>query len=239
MKHYTLALSIAALSLFAGAQNSYAQESGIKVGIKVSPGLAIGRVIDKDSRDEVAFSPNGSSFGFSFGPQFDFPVLKQNVYFTTGAWFSMKSIKVTRTSNVLGITTATGSSKYNLQYITIPLAFKFYTNEITQNVKLYFTLGSTVDIKIAEGVSGDDNAGLKEYAQNDGKKLFLPIDANLLLGTGVQFKVGETTLFAGVSYLRGLVNVINPSLDWTDDSNFTNHVALKNNSVTLDLGIEF
>jgi len=236
MKHYTLAFSIAALSLFGGTQNSYAQDSGIKVGIKVSPGIAMGRVIDKDSKDGVGFSSNGSAFAFSFGPQFDFPVLKQNVYFTTGVWFSIKSIKVT--SNAIGI--VSGSSKYNLQYITVPLAFKFYTNEIAPDIRLYFTLGGTLDVKISEGVSGDDDAGLKTASQDDGKKLFLPVDGNLLLGTGVQFKVGETTLFAGVSYLRGLVNVINPNLTWgSDDDKPTNHVALKNNTLNLDLGIEF
>lgn len=234
MKHSTLALTLVVFSLFA-TSHSNAQESGIKVGLKFSPGLAIGRVIDKDSRDGNSFSSNGSSFGFSFGPQFDFPVLKQNVYFSTGAWFSMKSIKVTRTNLI-----ETAHSKYNLQYVSVPLAFKFYTNEITQNVKLYFTLGSTLDIKISEGTSGDDHVGLKEAAQNDDKKLFLPLDANLMLGTGVQFKVGATTLFAGITYLRGLVNVVNPT--WTiggTDTKPYQSLALKNNSVTLDLGIEF
>lgn len=208
---------------------------GIQVGLKVSPGLAMGRVIDKDSDDGVAFSSGGSDFGFSFGPVFDFPMVKQNVYLSTGAWFSLKSIKVKRTTLL-----STESSKYNLQYVTVPLAVKFYTNEIAPNLRIYFNLGGTFDIKIAESVAGEDNVGLKEAAQDDDKKLFLAVDGNLLLGTGVQFKVGQTTLFGGISYLRGLVNAVNST--WTvgdTDIKPYQSLALKNNSVTLDLGIMF
>src|SRR6478735_1924226 len=46
--------------------NQSDSEGGIKVGLKVSPGVAFGRVIDKDSKDGVEFSADGSDFGFSF-----------------------------------------------------------------------------------------------------------------------------------------------------------------------------
>lgn len=234
MKKITLTSALFFLALLGFAQ------SGIKVGIKVAPALSFARVIDKDDDDGVNFSSNGSSFGLAFGPYFDFPVLKENVYFTTGLWFSIKSAKVTTNvpSTLLSPGGYLGSSKYNLQYLTVPVFFKFYTNEVAQDVKIYFQMGGTVDFKISENTAGTDGARLKSEAQDENKSLFLFVDGNLLLGTGVQFKVGSTTLLAGVSYCRGLVNIVNPTLSVNDKKAYQ-YVAVKNNLVSLDLGIEF
>ena len=127
----------------------------------------------------------------------------------------------------------------------VPLYFKFYTNEISKGLKIYFTMGGAANIKIAEKSVGTDGTELKKITSDStGKQLFSFFDATLILGTGVEYKLGNvTTLFFGVSYNRGLLNTINPLVKFNDyNGNKTkpyDNLAIKNNLFSLDLGLRF
>ncbi len=224
---------------------SNAQETSsrsVKLGIKVAPTISYARVIYKKSDDNVEYSRGGSVARLIVGPYVDFG-LNDNVTFSTGLWYSPRAVVLSaKYKDTLGNST-TRKSQYNLQYVMIPVYFKFYTNEITSGVKLYFTLGATVDVKIAEKKSGDDNIMFKEYAAKENHALFTFADASILAGLGAEFKLKEiTTLYAGISYNRGLVNIVNPFLEY--DVNGTKvkpykYVSVKNNLLSLDLGVKF
>jgi hypothetical protein len=221
------------------APSSSSTKGGIRVSLKVSPGISYVRVEDKDSKDTYNYSANGSQFSFLFGPSVDFPLLKKNVYFSTGVWFSLRSNKISSTSNDPSITAGVGSSKYNLQYIMIPLSFKFYTNEVAKNMRVYFNIGGSFDIKISESRSGNDDTKLMQAARDADGKLYAFADGTFMIGTGLEFKLGNTTLYSGVSYNRGIVNIVNPFLTTNDTHKPYQYLSLKNNLINFDIGVQF
>ncbi|MBC7390232.1 MAG: PorT family protein [Opitutaceae bacterium] len=211
----------------------------LKLGIKVNPVISFAAVKDKDSKDGFSYNGEGSALRFIVGPYIDY-MINDNVFFSFGLWYSPRTIKMSvKTTDALGFS-HTGNSQYNLQYLMVPLYFKFYTNEISEGMKLYFTLGGTADFKIAEKNVGDkDEVGLKDLASNEGKQLFSFIDGGLLIGAGVEFKLGTiTTLYGGLSYNRGLTNIVNPLISNNGNKPYQ-HVAIKNNLIGIDLGVKF
>ena len=234
MKKYLLAFVLLTTVL----KSSFAGEK-LKLGIKVNPCISFASVKDKDSKDGTGYSSNGSSLRFIVGPYIDY-MINDNVFFSFGLWYSPRAIKIASTVvDSFGVS-RDYASHYNAQYLMVPLYFKFYTNEISTGLKLYFTLGGSADFKIAEKNVGDkDPVGLKEKAVNEKQQLFSFFDAGLLLGAGVEYKLGTiTTVYAGLSYNRGLINTINPLFSSNGFKPYQ-HLAIKNNLVGLDLGVKF
>lgn len=233
MKKNALLILFLSLSLV----SSYAGDK-IKLGLRFSPNVSYSSVIDKKDNDLVSYGSNGSSVKFIFGGFIDFHI-SENVAFSTGLSYSPRSVKIT--SDSIGLTGGliNRTSQYNTQYLMVPLSFKFYTNELFDNFRIYFNAGGTFDIKIAEKKVGTDNVGLKKTADDAGYALFSYVDASLLLGLGADYQIGENTaLFAGISYNRGLTNIINPFFE-AGNNKYYQHLRVKNNLFNLDLGIRF
>jgi hypothetical protein len=209
--------------------------SRLRLGIKFTPCLSYAKVIDKNSSDGINYKQNGSTVRMIIGPFLEYAI-NPNVAFATGLWYSPRSVFLTANN---------GHSQYNLQYLMIPIYFKFYTNEIAQGTRLYCSLGGTIDIKIAEKKVGTDEVGLKDpIAENAGRHLFNFIDASILMAAGVEFNIKNVTnVFVGISYNRGMTNIINPFLEYTDASGHKTkpyqNLAIKNNLLSLDLGVKF
>lgn len=205
------------------SQASYAGMK-LKLGLRLSPALSFAGVRDKDGDDAFAFSSNGVAGRAILGPMAEF-FMTDNVSFGTGLWYTPKSVSFIAKSKSGNIS---GTSSYNLQYLMIPVYLKFYTNPITPKMKLYFTLGATLDVKIAEKAGAN--------ISTSGGSFFNPIDASLMLGTGVEFALSESTaFFVGLGYNRGLLNVINP----VNYRSSYDALAIRNNLVSLDLGVKF
>lgn len=202
-------------------QASYAGMK-LKLGLRLSPALSFAGVRDKDSDDGITYSSNGVAGRAILGPMAEF-FMTDNVSFGTGLWYTPKNVSVKAKSDGNSY-----SSSYNLQYLMIPVYLKFYTNPITPKMKLYFTLGATLDVKIAEKAGENTSTG--------GGAFFNPIDATLMLGTGVEFAMSESTaFFVGLGYNRGLLNVINP----VNYRSSYDALSIRNNLVSLDLGFKF
>jgi len=209
----------------------------VKLGIKLTPCFSFSKITDKKS-DNTDYSRSGSTVRMIVGPFIDFAI-NDNVTFTTGLWYSPRAVYISAKT-----ATTTLKSQYNLQYLMVPIYFKFYTNEIAPDMKLYFNLGGSLDFKIAEKKVGDDDAGLKTLAEKENKPLFNIVDASILMGTGVEFNLKDiTNIYVGISYNRGLVNVINPLLEYTDSkgdkTKAYKDLSIKNNLLSLDLGVKF
>ena len=231
----SILVSSTTLGLFAQSGSS----RSTKLGFKFSPCVSYARVIDKDDKDGVEFKRNGSAIRMIVGPYIDFG-LNDNVTFTSGIWYSPRSVSLSaKYTDPISGGTITSTSQYNLQYLMVPLYFKFYTNEITSGMKIYFTIGGSFDVKLVEKKSGDDNVRLLEAAKEEGRPLFNYIDASTLVGAGVEYNLKDVmTIFGGISYNRGLVNTINPLLEIKGNKPYQN-IAIKNNMITLDLGVKF
>ncbi len=205
---------------------SYSQ---VKLGLKFAPGFSFNRVA-ADDKAAVDFKGNGLGIRFIAGPEVYF-LIGDNAAFVTGVWFSSRRVGI----KYVGSGTSTKET-YNLQYISLPAYLKLYTNEIATDMKVYFNVGGSFDIKIKDNVIKTDltDAYITKWR---------PIDATILLGTGIQLQMGESTfLLAGISYNRGLINAASKRrFDVPDTNGNTIDPKLKINTdlISLDLGLRF
>ena len=118
----------------------------------------------------------------------------------------------------------------NTQFIQLPIALKFYTQEIAKGTKLYFSLGGALDFKIAKDnveINGDEEIGGETFS-----RLF---DAGILVGAGFEKKIGaRNKVFGGLTYNRAFVNNL------TDDfTSFVNNDSARINRDQFSLVIGF
>lgn len=191
--------------------------SQFTLGIKVSPQLSTNRV--ESSSDSISFSSDGAGLRLALGPIADFKI-RENYYASTGLLFVSKRAGV-EASTPLG----TIREEYNLQYLQIPITLKLFTNEVALDKKIYFQVGGTLDFNINEEPEKQENILIRD---------FLLFDASLLIGMGMEYKVGvNTILFAGFTYQRGMVNTVNK------DAPVAGDLSLKIDQISLDLGVKF
>lgn len=194
-------------------------EAQVRIGLQLNPTISSNRV--ETLSNTVNVSNDGSKLRFKFGPVVDIPV-SETYYFSTGLLYAPKQGALKILDATTGVTSA---ELYNLQYLQIPLALKLFTNEIFLDTRLYFSLGALAEIKIHE------EADKKEYVAIE---KFRIVDTSLLLAAGVEYNIGlNTTLFGGLSYNRGLINAI------TDHFALDEDITMKNDLISIDLGVKF
>ncbi len=208
------------LAFIATSQQLFSQ---VKIGINLSPAIGYSRVALNSDQKGLDVSSNGAGLGFIGGPELSFYLGKnQNYSIATGVWYSVKKASY-KTTHPVASGDSLSTVNYNLQYIQLPLTFKLYTNEIATDMKLYFQLGSSLDIKI----------GGKEVGQKiKNTDRFKPIDASIILGAGVKYALGENTaILVGLRYTRGFINSVK--------SDEADRFKINNDIISLDFGIQF
>lgn len=231
------------LLLLAGFQVQ-AQNSGFRLGIRFAPNLATNRVTDMVDTDNLDFETNRSGLRFSAGLTGDF-YFGKNYSFYTGLWYTTYrlGLKMNGTGLQAG---RSASCIYNMQHVQVPIALKLFTNEIATDMKLYFVLGGTAGIKISEkekeweATSDRRLPELSMEKPTKGKAASFA-DVGLLLGMGVEYQLGEnTSLFGGLSYNRGLLNVASKKgpiyVNQRDSDNF---YKISTNLISLEVGLKF
>ena len=210
--------------------NSFSQ--GVRIGLNFSPAFAFNRIMETTgSNPNSSYSLNtaGKGLGLRFiaGPEIYFFLNKQFAI-TVGAWYMVKREGFTFTANSNGFT-GTDKQVYNLQYVQLPVTMRMFTNEIMTNTRIYFQLGGALDIKLAT----------KDTITSEALR-FRPFDASLIIGTGLELKLGESNyLLVGIRYTRGLINTVTGIP--TDYTKYSNLTALKSNAdlLSIDVGIRF
>ena len=200
--------------------------SQVKLGLNFNPGLLLNRVEDpKVAGDSLEYGNKGAGFKFAAGPDV-YIMFGDNAGITLGLWYAARRAGVTvndKSNNTERV------DKYNLQYLQIPFTLRMYTNEISTDMKLYFLVGSTFDIKLDE-----KRKSITPVESDPVIVKFKAFDASILAGAGVEIQMGsETYLMAGLRYQRGLIN--NASKYDTGIQEF----KLNSNFISLDLGIKF
>ncbi|HRH34017.1 MAG TPA: outer membrane beta-barrel protein [Catalimonadaceae bacterium] len=233
MKTKVILFSILLVSSF----SLLAQENKFKLGIRFAPMIAFNKIADVDDKDSVAFESNGAGLRFSAGFFGDFHFGK-NYAFHTGLWYTVNRSAAKYTSPKYG----NGESVYNLQMLQIPIALKLFTNEIAQDMKLYFTLGGTIAVKINE--KRIDWSSDNGYFERPGSgKAFSLGDIGLLLGMGTEYQMAENTiLYGGIVYNRGLIDAMSKDGLFPkggDNRDAKDYFTLNNQLLGLELGIKF
>ena len=220
--------------------NIFAQ---LKASLKFSPTLAMNLITDNSGiKDNESYDDNGLGLRYSTGINLDCH-FNNTVAFGTGLWFSVRKVGITTTNDLVPSPNNKTDEVYNLQYLQIPLTLKMFTNEIADDMRLYFQVGPSVDFKINEKLLKGNELDKPVYAAafNDGKRaVFSYIDLSIIGGAGVEYQMGEhTALFAGLSYNRSLLNTLNPLLKWGDGSYVNADINNKTSAISLDFGIKF
>ena len=211
---------------------SYAQKT--KFGIMFSPGISTSRVEGSfDKEDEITFDKSSAGLRFSVGPVLDV-YLQDHIAVNFGILYRVKKASFKFETE---ISENDKSSKIepnlNLQYISLPIGIKFITNDIASQARLYFQIGGNLDIKIHEKVKNkqeidDLTGGFKE----DFSKL---LDAGINLGTGVEIDLGTSnSVFLGLNYNRGLVNVMSGDFGKNLEEDITNGVNVNKDNITFN-----
>lgn len=218
---------------------------GFKLGLRFAPNIAMNSVEDKLT-DNVDFSNDGVAVRYSAGVIGDF-FFAENYAFSTGFWFTVKrsGVKANRTDTTIGGTHHVVS---NLQYVQLPISLKMYTNEIADDIKMYFQVGSTFGIKTGEkqtkfdpkvGATGNN---VPEIKKPDNPNGYSSLELGLLLAAGAELRMGEnTSLFGGISFNRELVNSISKKgpFNYPEPGNMRNQMANINSLLSLEVGLKF
>ncbi len=188
----------------------------VRIGLRLAPYINTTGV-EYSGPDSTALTPGSPGFRYSAGPFVD-AFFGENYAFSTGLFFSTRKTSVrerTPSGNVEGVV--------NLQYIQIPVTLKLFTNEISDDIKLYFQLGGSADVKIAGKVKDNNNA-------SDGTRSF---NICLVAGAGIEYELGSNTaILLGISYNRGLINTLS-------EKSAREVANVNHNMIGLDLGIRF
>lgn len=213
----------------------------IEVGIQITPNVSFSRITEKSNTD--TFEQN-ARLKLAVGPIVDIE-LTPNIYLSTGAFFTTKGVKytssITEKDESKNITEPYVSTvNVDLQYIQLPIGLKLFTGEIASSTKLFFQLGGLIDVKISEKYKDDNflvgtNSAAATGVDIDQKfAKFMDVAINLTIGTEIE--VGSNKAYAGISYNRGLINVLHK-----DFADFTNKDDVKINAdlIGLVLGFKF
>jgi len=198
-----------------------------KLGLKFSPSVSSNRISLIDSLYDV--EADGSVFKFSMGLIYDHE-LTETYYFSTGLIFVPKQVAFMVTEEpdqpTANYTKKSPYESYRLNYLQIPVSLKLFTNEVQPDTRVFFQVGMAPEIKVFSEPTEEDYDLIEE---------FKGFDATILFGGGVEYRAGiNTTLFASVTYQRGLNNVIK-----TETWGFQEELYIRNTLVSFDLGIKF
>jgi hypothetical protein len=192
--------------------------SQVKIGLRLAPNFSSTSV--NSSGVYAGFKPGSTGFRLMFGPNFDF-FFQENYAFSTGLWYNVKA------SNIKAPTGE--EAKFNVQYLTIPATIKLYTNEITTDVRIYFQVGGTIDIKLSEKSKNDVG---KLFS--DGKKIYRPINVGPYLGVGAELVLSTSnTVFAGINYSRGVI------ANFNDNVGDNSSIKTQTGQLALEIGLKF
>lgn len=203
----------------------------IEMSIRFAPSLNLNTAAGVGSY--AGFLDNGMGVRMSVGPTIDYFFFKDRYALSTGLWYTIKRSGFQMPDSFGESRLLPGASYkeslYNLQYLQVPATVKMLANNISPSLRLYVQTGGLLSVKLAEKALQPERNGLYLAESGGDRRQYGFGDIELLLGTGIQYKINDTNAFnVGVSYQRGLVNVAR-----------ANQLTSKNRTVALDLGFKF
>lgn len=220
-------LTLLTLFLVAG----YAAQAQVEIGLMFSPTISGNRFV---AEDKYKLNKENSSMHIGVGVVADY-FFAQNYAFSTGLIYRGKGSEIsynyTREDGSGATVTTRGQDDISLQYIELPVTLKLFTNEIAPSTIAYFQVGGSLNTKVAAQVNNK-----KVIDSERVLKRFNIFEADVLIGGGVEYQMGQSTkLFGGLTYHRGLTDIDDYYEKILSDKN----ISIKNNSVSLDVGVKF
>lgn len=207
--------------------SAFAQDdTGFKLGLKM--GLPIGFNSVKSTENGIDASPNGASLRFTIGPIADI-VWTERYAFTMGVLFTTKQANYKANFIILPPL----EEKYGLQYIQLPVGLKLFSDELFTNAKGFVNFGVQPEVLVGSkrksGNYTDNNNRPASYITK-----FSPLDFGMFIGIGVEYKIGNNPIFAGINYQRSFINVVNKE----DNDNGPTFLSIKQNLISFEVGVK-
>ncbi|WP_255481320.1 porin family protein [Pontibacter sp. Tf4] len=206
----------------------YGAAAQVEIGLMVSPTISGNRFV---AEDKYNFEKENNNLRLGVGVIADY-FFAQNYAFSTGLIYRSKGSEFSYTGFDENQNPYRAKDDISIQYIELPISLKLFTNEIAPQTILYFQVGGSLNTKVAAKVNDKKVIDGEKTA-----KRFNIFEASVMLGGGTEFQFGESTkLFAGLTYHRGLSDIDNKYYSrLLGDKN----IALKNNGVSIDVGVKF
>ena len=205
--------------------------SQVKIGIQFSPNLSWQRIDDATK----TLSNKGMSLKTGGGAFVDYE-FSDNYAFHSGLFYTTKGsgVKFQFPTDTSGGVKDT-AIKMSLQYLQIPVAIKLFTNEIGTDMRMYFVVGGTINTNLTAKFNGDKSYTNSSQEAVEYKKSINFFGLSSLVSAGVEMQLGgETWVFGGVTYNRGLLNINNKK-----DGFQVNGFQMYNEYISLDMGLKF
>ena len=225
---------------------SFSQVNEVKFGVQVFPSIAWTRVTPDSYTDPAGttytFSSNGGKLRGGIGIFADYH-FTDNYVFTTGVNYLLNAsgFQVTVSNPLAPGLSGTGTKTYSLQYVQVPIAFKLVTNEFVDMIRAYFKVGITGDVLVGTRIDGKSSyqpAPGSPVIQNS--RYISLFSTNLNLSPGIEYEIaGGTRLLIGVTYSRGLMEINSNKSKEFFGGNDISGFSLKNDYISLDLGVKF
>lgn len=216
--------------------------NNIKMGFRFAPMVVANQV--EGTKRFKDFTSNGLDVRTSIGPFADV-YFGEKYAFSTGLFYSVKSVhyavksgfysdSLFRTNPITKDEIKGGIADFNLQYLQIPISLKLFSGEIARQSIMYIQFGGTLDVKISEKSINTPRNALVQFQDRlpIEQNIFSVADANMLVGVGVEHKIGfSDAIFASFQYQRGLSDI--------NRNNVFRDLSTKNGVFMLEMGLKF
>jgi hypothetical protein len=167
--------------------------------------------------DTKGFESSGTKLGFSYGliTEFNFAT---HYAFATGIDVTYRggnSKSISSTTDLSGTTTTvTTETKYNLEYIELPLTLKLKTKEIGYlTYFLQFGVAPGINIRskadIDSTIQIGPNTEKKEVTDEDIMDNINTFMLSMIVGGGVEYTLsGSTVLLVGITFNNGFLDIV-------------------------------
>jgi hypothetical protein len=194
---------------------------GVKMGLLASP------QVTWMASDNNSIKSDGPMLGFNFGLLSDF-YFAERYCMSTGITINNSAGKLKynkgtsfKTSDILDTLVAGTTVKYRIQFIEVPLSFKFQSNQIGY-FEYYAQFGVTGMVRVSANCTIDDY-DINKAGCKDEINLF---NVGYNIGGGINYYFSKNTaITAGVIYTNGFVDITNN--DRHDDKTLLKSVTLK------------
>lgn len=185
-----------------------AQDQKFHFGLKVSPTLAWLKP------DTKGLKSDGPKLGFSYGiiGEYNF---SENYAIASG-------VQVTYRGGTLKLdTVANSTTKWNMQYVELPITIKMKTKEVNK-FKYFGQFGFVPGVNIRSKYETEKESDL------EGKDNIRPVNLSMLIAIGTEYTIsGSTTLLGSLEFNNGFVDAFKESNEIkTDFKVITNFFAL-------------
>lgn len=218
----------------------------LRAGFKITPGM------NWVNANNTYAKSNGSSIGFGFAFMLD-KKIQDNYYFATELNVSTMTnnvkLKDTVQHTINDGTNRTYNNisfKYRVQYIEIPLTFKFRTNENNGmrywgqfGVAPSFIIRNSVSTTAKQLITNNNFPSDEKYNPNDSENdaldfkdyedNFSILRASMIIGAGVEYRLsGNTSFYGGLRFNNGLTDILRDKKS-----------KMINNVLALEIGMYF